>query len=263
MNQLTTALDENNQLTIPLIVAQRWNFPLAHIQTEDGIFYAVQDWIRGLTGEEDIRHLLAMLRSKNPQFDTLVKKYPYKSRNNKIHQRPYTKEDGLLFILVYTRLIRGRNRLVEIRNFIASLLPEYEHLKCREVKARVLSESAFQANIVEATCLFLKNCELSQYYQTNFGRKVDIVIIPSEPDNQKVSVLIECKVAAKDFYKALGQLIAYQSELRQSIPSAGWILAIAMPYEIIDSYMKAIISTIPVHLISLLNGTIIDVVPHH
>jgi hypothetical protein len=49
--------EETEQTPLPLIVAQRWNFPLAHVQTENGIVYAIQDWMRGLSGEEDVRQL--------------------------------------------------------------------------------------------------------------------------------------------------------------------------------------------------------------
>jgi hypothetical protein len=54
----------NSDEPLPLIVAKRWNFPLAHIKNEDGNFYAVQDWMRGLTGENDTRYLLASLRKQ-------------------------------------------------------------------------------------------------------------------------------------------------------------------------------------------------------
>ena len=43
----TTSSDDT---PLPLIVAKRWNFPLAYHQTNDGIYYAVQDWIKGLVG---------------------------------------------------------------------------------------------------------------------------------------------------------------------------------------------------------------------
>lgn len=38
--------DTPEQLPLPLIVAKRWNFPLAHVETPNGTFYAVQDWLR-------------------------------------------------------------------------------------------------------------------------------------------------------------------------------------------------------------------------
>ncbi|MDX1992160.1 MAG: hypothetical protein SF029_07215 [bacterium] len=41
---------ESSSLPLPLLVAQKWKFPLAFAQTDEGTFYAVQDWIAGLIG---------------------------------------------------------------------------------------------------------------------------------------------------------------------------------------------------------------------
>jgi hypothetical protein len=82
---------------LPLIVAHRWNFPLAHVQTEDGMFYAVQDWMRGLSGEENIRYLLSNFKKtevgKQMWFSTLL--LPYKAKDGKTYKRDYTTDKGL------------------------------------------------------------------------------------------------------------------------------------------------------------------------
>jgi hypothetical protein len=251
--------NDDDQTPLPLIVAQRWNFPLAHIQTENGMVYAVQDWMRGLVGG-DVRNILSKLCKHNPQFESLLTRLPYRATNNKVYHVPYASEEGLMFILIYSRLSRGRNRLVEIRNFIASLSSEYEHLKCRNVDERFTTESKFQA---EFTKVYSQNSgiyKIFQYYHTQLERVIDILIQHKLPKNLTVNLLIECKVQNKDFFKAIGQLIAYQAELSQSISNVRWILVIAMPYEIIDDYMREIIPSLPIHLISILNGTIIDIV---
>lgn len=51
-----------NDLPLPLVVAKRWNFPLAHMETETSTLYALQDWMRGITGEDDTRHLMAKFK---------------------------------------------------------------------------------------------------------------------------------------------------------------------------------------------------------
>jgi hypothetical protein len=47
---------------LPLIVAKRWNFPLAYVETPNGNLYAVQDWMRGLSGEHNVSTMWGMLK---------------------------------------------------------------------------------------------------------------------------------------------------------------------------------------------------------
>ena len=49
---------------LPLIVAKRWNFPLAHIKNTIGVYYAIQDWMRGLTGEADTRKMWSYFKKQ-------------------------------------------------------------------------------------------------------------------------------------------------------------------------------------------------------
>ena len=49
----------NDDTPLPLLVAKKWDFPLAFHVVEGQYYYAVQDWVRGLFGEEDIRHIWA------------------------------------------------------------------------------------------------------------------------------------------------------------------------------------------------------------
>jgi hypothetical protein len=61
MNDLSILPDSDSaadNTPLPLIVAKRWNFPLAFVETTSGNLYLLQDWFRGLTGENDIRYIL-------------------------------------------------------------------------------------------------------------------------------------------------------------------------------------------------------------
>jgi hypothetical protein len=67
------AMPNDNDTPLPLIVAKRWGFPLAHHVTEDGMFYAVQDWIRGLTWVEDTRYVVSQLQKMQKKRQTWSK----------------------------------------------------------------------------------------------------------------------------------------------------------------------------------------------
>jgi hypothetical protein len=78
--------NDDEQTPLPLIVAQRWNFPLAHVQTESGAVYAVQDWMRGLTGEEKVSNLWNMFKKTDAgkQLYNSVVQLPYKAQKAKL-----------------------------------------------------------------------------------------------------------------------------------------------------------------------------------
>jgi len=106
---------------LPLIVAHRWNFPLAAIETDSGLTYAVQDWIRGLTGEEDIRYLLSKFKKSDAgqKMWNSVQRLPYKAQDGKTYQRDYTPDKGLYLIAQYLRVKEDRPMLDAIRRFLA------------------------------------------------------------------------------------------------------------------------------------------------
>jgi hypothetical protein len=253
---------------LPLIVAKRWGFPLAHLQTENGMYYAVQDWMRGILGEAEVRKSLAYHRKNEPKLNSYIKIFPYKTVNNKVQKRPYANQDGLIFVLINTRLSSGRNRLVEIRNFIAGLSATFEYLKCSPVSSKQVTEFEFQNRLI-STLTHFSNHDIYEYYPTSLGRKIDILVIPKHDESQlSLSMeatfpcfLIECKVKPDEFYKAVGQLMCYRAEIQRDLPDIPPItLTLAMPYELIDDYMYAIASSIPICLISVVNGTAINVV---
>jgi hypothetical protein len=125
MNQLPLIFDNNSnneELPLPLIVAQRWNFPLAHVQTEAGMVYAVQDWMRGLSGEESVRNLWTKFKTTAAwnQLSTLIHQLPYKAKNGKTYQLDHTSDKGLYLIAQYMRVKHDRPMLTEIRQFLAA-----------------------------------------------------------------------------------------------------------------------------------------------
>lgn len=115
-------LSQPEDTPLPLIVANRWNFALAHVQTADGTYYAVQDWMRGLTGEADTRKMWSYFKKQSAwqQMSSWTRRMPYTTSNGRRHQRDYTTDKGLYLIAQYLRITEERPMLDEIRRFLAS-----------------------------------------------------------------------------------------------------------------------------------------------
>jgi hypothetical protein len=124
MTQLPLITDDggNDNTPLPLIVANRWNFPLAHIQTDNGMFYAVTDWMRGLTGDEDIRKILSAFKKTDAgkQLSNSIRQLPYKAKNGKTYKQDHVNDKGLYLIAQYMRVKQDRPVLDEIRRFLAA-----------------------------------------------------------------------------------------------------------------------------------------------
>jgi hypothetical protein len=119
MNTLVPVIPDadDNSLTLPLIVAQKWSFPLAHTQTDEGTFYAVQDWIRGLTGDKEVKKILANMRTQKSFSNRPL---PYVATDGKTYQRDFTNDKGLYLIAQYLRVTKARPVLDEIKRYLAA-----------------------------------------------------------------------------------------------------------------------------------------------
>jgi hypothetical protein len=118
MNTLFPVISDgdDSSLPLPLIVAQKWNFPLAHVQTPDGYFYAVQDWIRGLTGESDVRKSQSWMKK---QMSISTRQLPYIATDGKTYQVDFTDDKGLYHIAQYLRATKVRPQLSAIKNYLS------------------------------------------------------------------------------------------------------------------------------------------------
>ncbi len=103
-------------LPLPLIVAQKWEFPLAHVKTDDGYLYAVKDWISGLTGERDARKILSKLKN---QLSTSSRQLPYVASDGKTYQVDFTDDKGLYLIAQYLRTTKARPMLSAIKTYLS------------------------------------------------------------------------------------------------------------------------------------------------
>ncbi|MBL8134247.1 MAG: hypothetical protein JNL42_20465 [Anaerolineae bacterium] len=107
---------------LPLIVAKRWGFPLAYVETGEGLLYAVQDWVKGLTGEPDPRKIWSYFKKLDVwrQMSSSTRRLPYTAADGKTYKRDYTTDRGLYLIAQYLRVKHDRPVLDEIRRFLAA-----------------------------------------------------------------------------------------------------------------------------------------------
>jgi len=112
--------DDNTPL--PLLVAKKWDFPLAYHIVDGKYYYTIQDWMRGLSGLKDISTIWAYFKKQEAwnQILNSIEYLPYKATDGKTYSREYIDADGLYIIAQYLRIKRSRPVLLEIRKFLAA-----------------------------------------------------------------------------------------------------------------------------------------------
>ncbi len=112
---------ENDDTPLPLLVAKKWGFPLAFHIVEGKYLYAIQDWVRGLLGEDDIRKVWSKFKTQKlwEQMSTSSRRLPYRASDGKTYQREYSKDGDLYLIAQHLRVTHAKPVLNEIRQFLA------------------------------------------------------------------------------------------------------------------------------------------------
>lgn len=113
--------DDNKKDPLPIQVSQRWNFPLAHIKVDNTLFYAIQDWIRGLTGTDNPARTWSDAKrgiKQSQLYDSIVE-LPYVAKDGKTYQVEHTDDKGLYIIAQGLRVTKSRSALAAIKRFLA------------------------------------------------------------------------------------------------------------------------------------------------
>lgn len=128
---------------LPLIVADKWGFPLAYHAHPGGYFYAIQDWIKGLTGanKDKVTQIWGQLKK---QRSILTQPLPYTAADGKTYQRDFANDVGLYLIAQYLRVTKDREVLGEIKRYLAdSGVFVDEARRNPEAAADALDEAAY------------------------------------------------------------------------------------------------------------------------
>ncbi len=117
--------DENSldSRPLPLIVAEKWGFKLAHVIDDDVYWFAVVDWAIGLlqTDAQGAAKIWNDVQRKGKlQLSDSIRQLPYVAANNKAYSMDYATDKGLYLIAQHLRATKERPLLREIREFLAN-----------------------------------------------------------------------------------------------------------------------------------------------
>lgn len=108
---------------LPLIVAEYWQFPLQYHVVEGQYWYAIQDWIAGLTSsstELASRIWADMQRAEGFDHTTVsIRSMDYLTSDHRLYQRDFIIDDGLYFIAQHLRSTKKRPSLKAIKQYLA------------------------------------------------------------------------------------------------------------------------------------------------
>lgn len=108
---------------LPLIVAERWNFPLQFHVADNEYVYSLQDWVAGLTQgdpgaiRENVRRLL---NNADLGLDVTVQKY--RATNGRNYNMPFVGDKNLYDIAQALRPLNSRKQLAAVHGEILDYL---------------------------------------------------------------------------------------------------------------------------------------------
>ncbi len=139
-------IPEDNDLPLPLYVAQKWDFALAYTRIEDNYLFAIQDWIKGLTGADSQKAKLIWGQIKKQKLIS-NQPLPYIASDDKTYQRDFTDDNGLYLIAQHLRITKARPVLDEIKRFLAQAGVFVDHARRNpEAAADELDRVAYNRN---------------------------------------------------------------------------------------------------------------------
>ncbi len=107
---------------LPLIVAEKWGFALAHV-IEDGIFhYSIRDWLMGVLVTNARNATLAWNNAqRDPELELSFPKrqFLYIAANGRKYEMDFTTDKGLYLLTHGLRITKERPLLREIREYLA------------------------------------------------------------------------------------------------------------------------------------------------
>lgn len=153
--------EDNTNDPLPIRVSRKWQFPLAYMETENGLVYSIQDWIVGLTGASNPRRIWSDLKSSQKEqneekesqekqlYDSTVQ-LPYTATDGKTYQMEFISDKGLYLIAQYLLSTKSRPALEKIRKYLAEA-GAFVDLVRREPETVVTSGALNTDQAVDAT----------------------------------------------------------------------------------------------------------------
>lgn len=112
--------DTEDPRPLPLIVAERWGFPLQYYIVEHVPYYAIQDWIAGLTSTTMIKagEMWRQMKLRD-QTRISITSLPYLASDSKKYERDFSTDKGLYLIAQSLRATANRPLLTAIKQYLA------------------------------------------------------------------------------------------------------------------------------------------------
>ncbi|MGB1286194.1 MAG: hypothetical protein ACPG7F_06660 [Aggregatilineales bacterium] len=113
-------LNIDDERTLPLITAEKWDFPLQYHETDEGLMYAVQDWVAGLatTNKRKAAKMWNFMQRKL-EMSSSTRHLKYTANDEKQYNVAFTDDEGLYQIAAYMRATKSRPALRAIKDFLA------------------------------------------------------------------------------------------------------------------------------------------------
>lgn len=108
---------------LPLIVAERYKFPLRYVQDDAEIYwYSATDWIAGITGDADYkaaRKQWTYLKKENPQLASPTRQLKMTAMDGKKYLTDCLQDEGLYLVAQIVRATKEREQLRKVREYLA------------------------------------------------------------------------------------------------------------------------------------------------
>lgn len=111
----------DDQRPLPEIVAERWGFPMQRYIVDHEPYYAVQDWIAGLTSANPTTIWADIKRRSEswPQLLDSIQQLGYTASDGKKYAMDFATDKGLYLIAQHLRVTKQRPLLAAIKDYLA------------------------------------------------------------------------------------------------------------------------------------------------
>ncbi|MEP7284233.1 MAG: hypothetical protein ABI947_00535 [Chloroflexota bacterium] len=187
-------MNSNEKRPLPLIVAMQWNFILDSRSHDKGSMYNIQEWIKGISSNQNPSRVWSDLKRSNIIHDELydsIVKFSVKGINNKTYQVEFGTDEVLYFIAAHLRVTSQSGKALEqIKEYLAKAGVLVDVLRRDSVARTKVAATGDPEALIGAA--------IDQYRKA--GR-----------DDRWIQARIEGVVTRKQFTSALSTAVRYAS----------------------------------------------------
>lgn len=192
MAQLTlfTQEESNNNNPLPLIVADKWGFPLQYHLVGEEYYFSVQDWISGLTHSQVPRKIWTYVKNQLSSHARQFNQMSYKASNGKTYQMDFATEHGLYLIAEELETTQDRQALSDIKAFLAKSGVFANVIRTNPLEAKTAIDSQADKHY---KALGKDEAWIEARKETIVKRNVLTAVIKTHVNNPKFGVLTDAE----------------------------------------------------------------------